>query len=80
MALQTLTQVVAAVQELQQCSNPVGTILPFAGVNPPSGWLLCDGQTYPRIGTYSRLFEIIGTLYGVGDNTTTFNVPDADER
>lgn len=41
----------------------------------PSGWLLCDGSAVSRT-TYSELFAKIGTTYGVGDGTTTFNLPN----
>jgi microcystin-dependent protein len=52
-----------------------GTIAPFGGTTPPSGYLLCDGTAYNRT-TYSDLFNVIGTTFGVGDGSTTFNVPD----
>lgn len=41
----------------------------------PTGWLLCNGQAVSRV-TYAALFAKIGTVYGKGDNVTTFNVPD----
>lgn len=41
----------------------------------PSGWLLCDGSAISRT-TYAELFDVIGTTYGVGDGTTTFNLPN----
>lgn len=52
-------------------------IIAFFPVNTkfPSGWLKCDGAAYNRT-TYSRLFNVIGTTYGVGNGSTTFNVPD----
>lgn len=52
-----------------------GMLMPYAGSSAPSGWLLCYGQAISR-STYSDLFSAIGTTYGVGDNSTTFNVPD----
>ena len=52
-----------------------GTVFPFAGSAAPSGWLLCDGSAVSRT-TYARLFGIIGTAYGAGNGTTTFNLPD----
>lgn len=52
-----------------------GTVLPFAGTTAPNGWLLCSGQLVSRT-TYSTLFGIIGTTYGAGDGSTTFNLPD----
>lgn len=45
----------------------------------PSGWLLCAGQAISRT-TYARLFAHLGTTYGVGNGTTTFNVPDLRGR
>ena len=56
---------------------PAGMIVPFAGdaANVPQGWLICDGSAISRT-TYAKLFSMIGTNYGSGDNTTTFNVPD----
>lgn len=58
-------------------SVPTGVINPWAGVagSPPTGWLLCDGTAVSR-STYSTLFGIVGTFYGVGDNSTTFNLPN----
>lgn len=58
---------------------PIGTVAPFAGDNVPDGFLLCNGQAINRK-TYQGLFEIIGTKYGAGDGSTTFNVPNLTER
>ena len=58
---------------------PAGMIAPFAGTTAPSGWLLCTGQAVSRT-TYAGLFGIVGTTYGVGDGSTTFNVPDMTGR
>ena len=55
--------------------TPTGSVIAFAGQTAPSGWLLCQGQAVSR-STYVDLFDIIGTTYGVGDNSTTFNLPD----
>jgi microcystin-dependent protein len=54
---------------------PVGGIIPYAGASAPSGWLLCNGQAVSRT-TFSVLFGIVGTTYGIGDGSTTFNVPN----
>lgn len=54
---------------------PVGTILPYSGSDLPEGYLLCDGAAVSR-SFYSALFNVIGTTYGAGDGSTTFNVPD----
>ncbi len=58
---------------------PVGTVLPYAGVNAPAGYLLCAGQAVSRT-TYSGLFAALSTTYGSGDGTTTFNIPDLRGR
>lgn len=59
--------------------NPTGTLLSYAGSSAPTGYLLCDGTAVSRT-TYSDLFAIVGTTYGVGNGTTTFNVPDLRGR
>lgn len=60
-------------------AGPVGSVIAYAGPTAPSGWLLCDGSSVSR-STYSTLFSTIGTLYGVGDNVTTFGVPDLRQK
>ena len=54
---------------------PPGSIIMTARAAAPDGWLLCNGQAVSR-STYARLFAAIGTVFGVGDGSTTFNVPD----
>ena len=54
---------------------PVGVISAFAGSTAPIGYLLCDGSAVSRT-TYSALYAIIGTTYGTGNGSTTFNLPD----
>lgn len=54
---------------------PAGTVSAFASQTLPSGWLLCDGANVSR-DIYNLLFITIGTTYGVGDNTTTFTLPN----
>ena len=54
---------------------PTGTIVPFAGAAAPVGYLLAFGQAVSRT-NYPGLFAVINTTYGIGDNSTTFNVPD----
>jgi len=58
---------------------PLGVVLPYAGLTAPAGFLLCDGAPYSRTG-YAGLFSQIGTTFGAGDGTTTFNVPDMRGR
>lgn len=59
--------------------NPAGVIMMFGGATVPDGWLLCNGQAVSRT-TYSDLFAAIGVAYGIGNGTTTFNVPDMRGR
>jgi microcystin-dependent protein len=56
-----------------------GMIFPYAGATAPTGFLLCDGAAVSRT-TYADLFALIGTTYGAGDGSTTFNVPDLRGR
>lgn len=58
---------------------PTGCVQAFAGSNTPAGWLLCDGAAVSRI-TYAALFSVIGTSYGDGDGSTTFNVPNLIDK
>src|SRR5437899_2344559 len=58
---------------------PTGLVLPFAGSAAPTGWALCDGSAISRT-TFSRAFAALGTTYGVGDGSTTFNLPDLRGR
>jgi microcystin-dependent protein len=59
--------------------TPVGGLMDYAGSSAPTGWLLCYGQAVSRT-TYAALFTAISTQYGVGDGTTTFNLPDCRGR
>ena len=58
---------------------PAGCMQAYAGGTPPTGWLWCQGQAVSRT-TYATLFSAIGTLWGVGDGSSTFNVPDTRGR
>ena len=55
-------------------SMPVGSIMWYSTTTTPSGWLPADGSAVSRT-TYATLFALISTTYGVGDGSTTFNVP-----
>lgn len=55
--------------------EPIGTIYAFAGNNIPNGYLPCNGSAISRT-TYADLFAVIGTTYGSGDSSTTFNLPN----
>jgi microcystin-dependent protein len=58
---------------------PIGAVIPYAAATAPSGWLLCFGQNVSRT-TYSDLFDAISTVFGVGDGSTTFGLPDLRGR
>jgi len=58
---------------------PVGSVITFAGSTAPSGWMLCYGQAVSR-SDYSALYNALGTTYGIGDGSTTFNIPDLRGR
>jgi microcystin-dependent protein len=58
--------------------NPTGAVIPFAGAAAPTGYLLCNGAAVSRT-TYAALFAVLSTTFGVGDGSTTFNVPDMRE-
>jgi len=60
-------------------SVPTGSVSMWVTGTAPTGWLLCQGQAVSRT-TYATLFGVISTTYGVGDNSTTFNLPDLRGR
>lgn len=70
------------INKMKQAINlnaPAGVISMYGGSTAPSGWLICDGRTVSRT-TYSRLFSAIGTTYGAGNGSTTFNIPNLKGR
>lgn len=83
---QTLTNKTHTGSVFTSTSNQFGTHIAFVGElrmtasnAAESGWLICDGAAVSR-STYSALFAKIGTTYGVGDGSTTFNLPDFRDR
>lgn len=73
----------AATVELTTSNSvfPVGIMLPWGGPTStgPAGWLFCNGQPISRT-TYAALFAMLGTTFGAGDSSTTFNLPDCRGR
>ena len=59
--------------------SPTGAVVMWSGSSAPSGWLECDGSAVSRT-TYSALFAVIGTRYGSGDGSSTFNLPNPVDR
>jgi microcystin-dependent protein len=72
-ACRDLTSAVAALL------MPVGILLDFAGATAPAGFLMADGSAQDRV-LFAGLFAVIGTTYGAGDGSTTFNLPDCRGR
>jgi microcystin-dependent protein len=66
-------------QSLINLVCPIGMISAFGGPSPPSGWFICDGSAVSRT-SYAALFSAIGTYWGGGDGTNTFNVPNLVNR
>ena len=60
-------------------ATPTGSIIGFGSATPPTGWLACNGANVSRT-TYSALFAVISTTFGVGDGTTTFTLPTSARR
>ncbi len=58
---------------------PSGAVMFYAAATPPGGWYACDGSAKNRT-TDAALFAVIGTIFGAGDGSTTFNLPDGRSR
>lgn len=74
-----ITPLETALKGLLNAIVPIGAVLPFWGLQEPTGWLLCKGQAVSRT-DYKELFAVIGIRSGAGNGTSTFNVPDLRER
>lgn len=68
------TELKTDITDLSPKLVPTGAMLDFGGSSAPAGFLLCDGSAVSRA-TYAALFAVIGTAFGAGDGSTTFNVP-----
>lgn len=77
----------AATQVVDESGEPtggtgerlVGEVIAYGGVSAPTGWLMCDGTAVNR-SIYADLFAVLGTRFGAGDGSTTFNLPDFTGR
>jgi microcystin-dependent protein len=85
---QTFTsgQVLTAEATNGELAFPTGCMFPYGGASAPAAtvggvaaWLLCDGTAVSRT-TYAALFAVLGTTYGAGNGSTTFNLPDLRGR
>lgn len=65
--------------EILEFLVPVGAVVPYISSTAPKGWLNCLGQAVSRA-DYADLFSVIGTTYGSGNGSTTFNLPDLAGR
>lgn len=74
-----VTLAIGDVADLAASLTPVGSVIPYAGLNAPPRWLFCFGQNVSRA-TYAALFAAISTTYGAGDGATTFTLPDLRGR
>lgn len=69
-----------SLKEIILGSLPImGEIKMYSGTTAPKGWMLCDGTAISRT-SYAKLFDVIGTAYGAGDGSTTFNLPNLQGR
>jgi microcystin-dependent protein len=73
------TRVVTVPDEDVILFNAIGAVIDFAGAAAPLGFLMCYGQAVSRA-TYAKLWSVLGSAYGAGDGSTTFNVPDLRGR
>lgn len=70
-----LTNILNQILPIAPHTAQIGQVTAFAGSTAPNGWLMCNGSAVSRT-TYAKLFAVIGTTYGTGDGSTTFNLPD----
>lgn len=70
----TLVKVPVCGSYINYNTAPIGSIQQYSGTSLPPGWLWCNGSAYSRT-YFPFLFKVIGTTYGTGDGSTTFNVP-----
>jgi microcystin-dependent protein len=78
-AVGTSTTQLATTAFVNAASAPAGTINMWPTATAPTGFLLCNGATANRA-TYAALFAVLGTVYGAGDGSTTFNLPNFNNR
>jgi microcystin-dependent protein len=75
----TLAKLSTALQSTIDAIDPPDAVIAIAGATAPTGWALCDGAAYSRT-LYPATFARIGIVYGAGNGSTTFNVPDLRNR
>ena len=70
---------ISAAETRISAAVPTGVVQAFAGNTLPNGWLLCDGSAVSRT-DYAALYAVIGTTYGAGNGSTTFNLPNLVDK
>ena len=76
----TPAEMPAAIMDISGLDGfPIGGIAAYGGVTIPDGWLLCDGSIVSRE-LYSDLFKAVGTVFGEGDGSTTFTLPNLSSK
>lgn len=65
--------------DFSKLGSPTGSVVLYAGATAPDGYLLCDGSAVSRT-TYADLYIAIGTAWGAGNGSTTFNLPSMDDK
>lgn len=71
---------VTAVSSALMARVPTGSGMIWYTATAPDGWVLCDGSAVGRVGANAGIFALLGTTYGVGDGSTTFNLPDLRQK
>jgi microcystin-dependent protein len=70
---------IATTAFVQVNGTPTGGLMLWPTASPPANWLICNGSAVSRA-TYATLFAVVGTTFGVGDGSTTFNLPNYTDR
>lgn len=70
---------IATTAFVQVNGTPTGGLMLWPTASPPANWLICNGSAVSRA-TYATLFAVVGTTFGVGDGSTTFNLPNYTNR
>lgn len=74
-----INQVKNGIENEIRCALPIGSIVSWTTDTAPTNWLICNGQAVSRT-DYEELFNVLSTRYGVGDESTTFNLPNYKGR
>jgi microcystin-dependent protein len=70
---------IATTAFVQVNGTPTGGLMLWPTASPPANWLICNGAAVSRT-TYATLFAVVGTVFGAGNGSTTFNLPNYTDR